>query len=835
MIEFIIDDQKITAEKDTTILKAALDNNIYIPHLCWDRRLKPFGGCRMCLVEVEGHSRFFASCATPAENGMVIHTETEEILKARKMVLDLLLVHHPLDCPVCDKAGNCQLQDLAYKYGPSVSRFVGEKNNAPEDITNPLIERNPNRCITCGRCVKVCWEHQGVGAINFIGRGFDTKISPPFEETLNCEFCGQCIDSCPVGALGNKPFRHRARAWFLEHKHNICPYCAVGCTIRFDIREGKILNAQGDELKGINKGDLCAKGRYGFDFIYAVNRLKTPMLRKDGELKPCTWEEAAYFVARRLRQIISEKGPDKIGAIGSPRCSNEDNYMLQKFMREVVGTNNIDSSAAFGYGKIQRAIDMTFGLSNLAVDHNSPLNKDVILLFESDVTSTHPIWGLKFIEARQKGSHLIVADPRETKISRHAQTWLRIRPGTSQALAYGIMKLAADEGLPARIQMPSGIGNYEAMLRVIQDFTPEVVSEITGIGTAEFIDAAMLFINAAKRLVVMSVCPADNNKGINTAIAVSNLVMFMGDGPAALQMPAEYSNTFGIWKMGVTPDYLPGYRKIEDKPGKGLFKMLYEPDQISALYIMGEDPLIAFPDLKKLEQTFDNLDLVVVQDIRLTETSRYAHVVLPATSWAEKDGTFISSSGQSQKVYKIVSPAGEAIPDWQIFRNLYRVMHVPTKIDSLKSLQDEIAALGIQPGSGAVSPGMNQKWNYVPMPFNLPRDANYPLTMVTGNLMQHSGALSVMSKSLTHVISDAFIQISEEDAIKYKLEDGNQVRIHSANGVAMTKVRVTDELPEGMLFAPIHFKHGRVNELTYANEDGTISPVNVNIELIVGS
>ncbi|MBF0317659.1 MAG: molybdopterin-dependent oxidoreductase, partial [Nitrospirae bacterium] len=502
-------------------------------------------------------------------------------------------------------------------------------------------------------------------------------------------------------------------------------------------------------------------------------------------------------------------------------------YMLQKFMREVVGTNNIDSSASFGYGKIQRAIDMTFGLSNLPVDHNSPLNKDVILLLESDVTSTHPIWGLKFIEARQKGSRLIVADPRETKISRHAQTWLRIRPGTSQAFAYGIMKLAADEGLPAMNQMTSGIGNYDAMLRVIQDFTPEVVSDITGIGVSEFMDAAMEFLNAKRRLVVMSVCPADNNKGLNTAIAVSNLVMFTGDGPAALQMPAEYSNTFGIWRMGVTPDYLPGYRKIEDKPGKGLFKMLYEPDQISALYIMGEDPLIAFPDLKKLEQTFENLDLVVVQDIRLTETSRYAHVVLPATSWAEKDGTFISSSGQSQKVYKIVSPAGEAIPDWQIFRNLYRVMHVPIKIETLKSLQEEIAAIDIHKG--------RQKWNYVPMPFNLSRDTNYPLKMVTGNLMQHSGALSVMSKSLTHVISDAFIQISEEDAIKYKLEDGNQVMIHSANGTATTKVRITDELPEGMLFAPIHFKHGRVNELTYANEDGTMSMVNVSIEPVLGA
>ncbi|MBF0343409.1 MAG: molybdopterin-dependent oxidoreductase [Nitrospirae bacterium] len=825
MIEFIIDDNKVAVEKNTTILKAALDNNIYIPHLCWDRRLTPFGGCRMCLVEIEGHSRFFASCATPAENGMVVHTQTEEILKARKMVLDLLLVHHPLDCPICDKAGNCQLQDLAYKYGPSVSKFVGERHNAPEDITNPLIERNPNRCIMCGRCVKVCWEHQGVGAINFIDRGFGTKISPPFEETLNCEFCGQCIDSCPVGALGSKPFRHRASAWFLEHKNNICPYCAVGCVIKFDIREGRILNAQGDAVKGINKGDLCAKGRYGFDFIYAENRLKTPLIRKDGELKQTTWEEAAFFVARRLRHIKESKGPDRIGAIGSPRCTNEDNYMLQRFMREVVGTNNIDSSASLGYGRIHKAVDMTFGLSSLPIDHNSPIDKDVILLLESDVTSTHPIWGLKFIEAKQKGSRLIVADPRETKLSRHAQTWLRIRPGTSQALVYGIMKLGIDEGLPARVQMTTGIGNYAEMASMVREFTPEVVSDITGIDKNEFVDAAYEFLNAQRRLVVLTVCPADNNKGLDTALAASNLVMFTGDGPAALQMPAEYSNTFGIWKMGITPDYLPGYRKIDDNPGKDLYTMLYEPDQIDALYIMGEDPLIAFPNLKRLEQTIENLDLLVVQDIRLTETSRYAHVVLPATSWSEKDGTFISASGQSQKVNKIVSPAGDAIPDWQIFRNLYRVMHTPIKIESLKDLQEEIAAIDVHPGK--------QKWNYIPKPFKLIRDPKYPLSMVTGNLMQHSGALSVMSKSLTHVFSVAFIQISEADAINYKLEDGARVFIHSADGTATTSVRITDELPQGMLFAPIHFKHGRVNELSYANKDGSMAPVNVYIEPII--
>ncbi|MCG6552123.1 MAG: molybdopterin-dependent oxidoreductase [Candidatus Magnetominusculus sp. LBB02] len=808
MVEFIIDDKKIQVAEGTTILVAAMANGIDIPHLCWDKRLTPFGGCRICVVEIEGHSKLYTSCSTPAENGMVVHTSTPEVLKARKTVFELLLVHHPLDCPICDKAGACKLQDMSYMYGSSSSSFAGHRKDAPEDIANPLIDRNTNRCIMCGRCVRVCWEHQGVGAINFIGRGFDTKVSPPFEESLNCEFCGQCVDACPVGALGSKPFRHRARAWFLEQKDNICPYCGVGCTITLDIREGKILNAKGVEGKGISKGDLCTKGRYGTDYIYSANRIKTPLIRKDGELVPCSWEEAMYVIAAGLKKAITAHGPDSVGAIGSSRCSIEDNYILQKFMRKVIGTNNIDSSAYFGYAKVFKAIETAFGLHELPIEFDSPLGKQALLVLESDITATHPTWGLKFIEAKQSGSRLIVASARQTKLTRHAHTWLRIKPGSAQALVYGIMKAAIDDNIHLKNETAKNIGNFAEMVELLKDFTPEKVCELTGLSMDEFLGAATEYLSAKSRLVTTAATPASNLEGLNSLLAAANLVMLTGDGPRALQMPAEYANTFGLWKMGVTPDYLPGYVKITDKPGKDLYNMLYEKDSIKALYMMGEDPLVTYPDLKRLEDKFRALEFIVVQDIRMSASAQYAHVVLPASSWSEKEGTFINMTGQYQEVNKIVAQTGESMPDWQILRNLSRVMNVPIGADNLRAIRDEIEAIPVNLP--------RERWQYAPVPFELAEkpDAKYPFVLVTGNLMQHSGALSGMSASLTHVVSDAFVQVSPQDALKYDLEDGGNAKVESKNGMATMKVRISDEIPEGMIFVPMHFFRWRVNELT---------------------
>ena len=823
MIEIKINGKSIKVEPGTTILQAAKGNDIYIPNLCYDKRLRPYGGCRLCVVEVEGQKRLFAACSTPAENGMTVHTETPKLHKARKLVLELLLIHHPLDCPICDKAGECQLQDLAFKYGPSESRFVGERKHEPESIAAPLVERNPNRCILCGKCVRVCYDHQGVGAINLLGRGFKSKISPAFEETLDCEFCGQCIDACPVGALGSKPYRFRSRVWFLDEKPITCPYCGCGCTTNLSLRDGRIVRARGKQGVGINDGDLCSRGRFGFDYIYSGNRLTTPLIRKDGNLVEATWEEALAYIARELQAIKEKYGPSAIGAIGSQRCTMEDNYMLQRFMRGIIGTDNIDSAARFGYAKAQKAVEKAFGIDFQPIRWDAPLKADFILVVESDVTSTLPVWGLNFIKAKNFGAQLVVADPKETKLARNSSSWLQIKPGSGLALLNGIAKVILDEklyDLDEEVPMEDKnltIPNYEALVKSLAGFTPAAVAGLTGLSEDEIIELARSYAKAKNRLLTLTSGASENTKGLNTLFAAANLVLLMGDSPDTLQIPGEFSNTLGMWKVGVRP--LSG--------GKDAYEMLYQPGAVKALYMMGENPLVTFKDVSAVGKTLKGLEFFVVQDIILTDTAKLAHVVLPASSWGEKDGIFMSSTGDIREVSKLFPETGQSVPDWQIFRNLARMMNRDLGEKDLPEIREAIMGL-----VAAVPAGEEiRSFNPVELRVSEKPDGEYPLLLITSNLLQHSGALSVLSKNLGSVVSDAYLQINPGDAKKYSIHDEGYVKVTSRRGEVYLKAMVSDEMPEGVVFVPTHFPHANVNALTHPSLNGESPMDAVKIEL----
>ena len=815
MLELIIDDKKVSVEDGTTILAAAKKIGINIPNMCYDKRLRPYGGCRLCVVEQEGNPRLLASCSTPAAAGMVIKTDTPKLKKARQTVLELLLIHHPLDCPICDKAGECDLQDIAYEYGKPEGRFIRHRKGMPPDVRGPLVELTANRCILCGKCVRICAEHQGRGALGFIGRGFPTVVQPAFGEILECDYCGQCIDICPTGALLSKPMKFQARAWFLEEKDTICPFCGCGCTLTIGTREGKILRSRAKEDNGRSEGNLCGRGRFGIDYIYSENRLKTPLIRKDGELVPATWDEALTYASDSLKAVIAARGKDAIGAIGSHRCSNEDNYMLRKFMTQVVGSSNIDGSASFGYGKVQKALNMAFGTGSHPIAMKSPLGKDVILVVESDISTTHPVFGLNILQAKREGAKLIVADARQTKLTRHSTSRLMMQAGTSVAFLNGIMKLIMDRGLFNR-QIVSKAEGFDAFEESLADYTAEKVSNTTGIPEEELIAAAEQLAQAKNRLITLTVNISENSKGMDTVLAAANLVLLLGDAPETLQIPAEYANTFGMVKMGV-----PSGASM-----KSISDMLYEQGSVQGLIIMGEDPVSVYPFSSKIQSVLKSLDLLIVQDIALTETAKLAHVVLPAAAWAEKDGTFVNAEGVTQKLQRIVENQGQSLPDWQILRNLSLAMGKEIGTRSIEGLSEEIRNT-VREADRASD---RRAFHVVDAAQGEAPSAEYPFSLVVRDVLQHSGSMSTRSKSLDLVVSEAYLEINDEDATKLAVRDSSHVKVSSRRGTIYLKAKVTDAVPAGSVFTSTHFPHGRVNALLYYPENGSASPCSVKVE-----
>lgn len=859
MIKVTVDGIQVEVENGATILDAAKKAGVYIPTFCHDDRLAPTGACRICLVEIEGGPpRLFASCVTPAADKMVVKTKSEKIAKARKTNIELLLVHHPLDCPVCPAAGQCHLQDLTYEFGLQTSRFKMPRKEKAADITNPCIEQNDNRCVLCGKCIRVCNEIQGVGAIGLVKRGFNAYVGTPFQNELNCDFCGHCVTTCPVGAR-NSRFIMKGRAWNVKTVNSICSFCGTGCSISYDVREREnlVTGAKAVHGLGINGNFQCSKGWQGFQYIHSADRLTKPLIRSGETLAPVSWDDALEEVSRNLKRIIGEHGPQAVAGIGSERMSNEENYLFQKFIRIVVGSGKVDNILNMKNSAVGEGFTDTLG--GLALAPLERLDKvPLIFLAGADATEESPVVGNMIRRAVTKlNAKLIVANSRNIRLGRIAAQSLTHRVGTETALVNGIINEILTRNLVPLEVAASRIENLEELRKSVSTFTPDCVEKITGVAAAEISRAAEGIASSEGTAFLCGRDLIGNAGNAHALEALKNLIILTGNGNSGkggLMLFREFSNSQGVNDMGVTPNMLPGYQsakdpKVREKFEKAWGKPIPEPGKetdniiqqaidgkIKALYIMGEDPVMRYTDGQKVREALAKIEFIICQDIFITETASYANVILPGVSFAEKTGTFTNMEGRVQIFAQQIRPLDEALPDLNILCKVSERMGAKLKSGIPEEIMAETARLsplysGISTADGkgcgctvSYSQGAASKGKAGIVSFSPPSEGpkDFPFTLVTGNLLHHLGPCSRKSGALNAVAGGSFIELSQKDRkVLDGIKEGDMVLVESPRGSLNLPAKFNSKSPQGVAFIPNNFENAPVNMLFSGNSEFT--------------
>ena len=877
-VHLVIDDKPIIAPEGANIFQAALDNGIYIPGLCYHPKLSQFGGCRLCMVEVTarrtGH-RF--ACAHPVSEGMIVKVNTPKVIQYRKSVMEYLLAHHPLDCPTCDKSGECGLQDVTHELNLFPGRFKTVRMDAPMIRDNPLLELNRNRCILCGRCVSACKEIEGVGTIDFQNRGIKTVIGTAFDRPLECSFCGGCVAVCPTGAWQDRTLGFKGRTWEFSKVPTICPYCAVGCTVVLNTKMESIRRITSDDYTGINEGNLCVKGRFGHEFIHSPERIKTPLIRKNGELYPTSWDEAIEYVAKRFQQIINEHGGTAIGGIGSEKCTNEDNYLFQKFCRSVLGTNNIDNMANIKSPALNGLIyeSVIHGMASVSLKEIEHAN--TLFFIGADMTEAHPVAGVMARKAiRLNNANLIIANERGVQFNSIARNDIRIQYalGSQIILINALMKVIIDEKLVDLKKVETSTNNFDKLRSLLEGFNIEEASKITGVTQEAIRNAAVLLTKPGNCCIVCGKDIEESPLGADTIRALMNLCALLnpaysgdaGSGKVSLFFSRSHNNSQGVNDMGVVPGFFPGYGNINDTSNKekvekswgvkfpeAIFKKDHENvidlalnGKLKALYIMGENLVINYPNGKKIKEVCKKIDFIVVQDTFLTETAQLADVVLPAATFAEKEGTFTNMGMTVQRLNKAIKPAGDAKPDWQIICSLAQKMGSHYSYVSPKDILTEIE--NISPAYAGINYdrlkrkefhwassvyNKNKSTRYTfsivkPKSSEIRKNKDFPFVLLTGDSLNHQGTFSRYSKSLMSVAPECFVEINKKDAQVLQINNGERVAIESAQNKLTLKAKVTNKLPERTVFVSEDFEWVPVNIL----RDRVHTPVKIYKETV---
>ncbi len=853
-VKLTIDGQSVTVPKGTLVIEAARQAGVMIPHFCYHPKLKPDANCRMCLVEVEKIPKLQTACSTPVAEGMVVRTATTVVNEAHKSVLEFILANHPLDCPVCDQGGRCDLQDFSHEYTPTTSRFVEVKRVFQKEYFSPLIEKQMNRCVQCLRCVRYCDEVLDVKALAPVGRGTMTEIKHFTSHELDCEFCGGCIQICPVGAITSRLSMYDYRPWMLKRADTICGYCGDGCRITIQTKENRLIEVNSAQGSGRNNGDLCARGYFGYHAPVHADRLTTPLVRKHGVLAPATWEEALETVAEAVMRIKTQHGPQAFAGLIASRCTNEDLYVFQRFMRQVIGTNKLDSSARYGHVNAVRALRAVQGTHRWTVTFEDLAAAEALLLVGTNVTETNPITGLKIKEAVKKRRAALVTIeslvPAVSTISNIANLSAHhfvAGPGRFKPLVLGLTKAVVEEGLVA----PDTAGRAPAFVQAVTEATRTVdwaTLEQAGGATADALKAAArAFAKPERAAIVVGPEVLRAPGGSELTVTLLDLLILtghLGRPGCGLAPLAEENNDQGAIDMGATAWYLPGGADVADQtaraklaaqwkeevptgPGRSLMEILEEAraGQVKALFVVGENPVASLPPAARADEALQKLDFLVCQELFLTETAQAAHVVLPAAASVEKNGTFTNTEGFVQPVRQAVEPLGDGRPDWEILSALSVLLGAPIEYGDAKEISKEIAAL--VPGYGLIGPtpaaarvstealdrylregykeGLADRLHLSPAERRSPARTAGAVTLVMGQSLFHSGKYSTKAKGLLQIQASGSLAINPADAARLGVADGAAVRISNERGTLQTTVKILERIPEGLAKFPEHF------------------------------
>ena len=866
MITLTIDGHVVTVKKGASILSAAERAGVRIPTLCHDGRLIPFGACRICIVEERGREgKFIPACFTPAREGMDIVTDSEGIRASRRKKLELLLLNHPMDCPACDRRGNCDLQTLVYEYGLGDTIYPWEKITFAVDDVSPFIRRDPNKCILCGKCVRICDELQGRGALAFIGRGLNTRIGTSYDQVLACEFCGQCIDVCPVGALTSSLFDYETRWWELKEQSTVCGYCGCGCTLMVGCKEGKIKRVESDPGRGDNGGNLCVKGRFGWEYVHSPLRLTSPLVKKGGTFSEVSWEEALEVTARTLREIKDSAGGDALAGIASGRLTNEEGYLFQKFMRGALASNHIGHAGGFGFDGLL-GLRESLGSAATTTGLSEIREADVIMLVRCNPYEMHPLVKIELNYAmRDAQPRVILMNPVNCRMShpagssplRTSPRFLHHTPGTEIALINSMVQVIIEEDLIASQFVQSSTEGWEGLKKQVENYTPDAVEKITGIEASRIRESARTFAQGATALSLLGPSWGFPGDEYHLAIALANLALVTGNvgkRGSGIYYLSDRCNSQGALDMGVVPHLLPGQVSLHNDTERKRFEALWKTElppqdgmgaleiyqaaergRVRGLYLVGDNPLATCPGYDQTVRALAALDFLVVQELFLTETARHARVVLPACCFAEKEGTYTALDRRVQKLKRLLPPPGGCLPDGTIFMKLSGRLGFPLNYALPGEVMEEITNAvpsygGISyqrlergglswPCSDAAHPGTPRLYQNgfngnraklipVEAPPPLNHDAAYPFTLLTGGLLFHSGSLSMMSLHLKKVCPSNYVEINRGDAARLGIAEGEEVVVRSRSGEVALSVTLSERPFPGVVFMPHHFSPG---------------------------